>query len=137
MIANDQLSRDDVLDALLDLKHDLGKYIRLPLAMLPAEAGDAEVREALGTALLKTRNGPNGVHTAEDLWSGFTEEVGRAIAGYTSAPGLRETVERALAWRASLENDADAIDRQQAETELGAVREAIQRLIEEVHDGDR
>lgn len=38
---------DETMDALLDLSHDLGKYLRLPLALLPVDAGPAEVREAL------------------------------------------------------------------------------------------
>jgi hypothetical protein len=137
MIETDQLSRDDVLDALLDLKHDLGKYIRMPVAMLPREASNDDLREALETALLRTRSGPGGSRTAADLWKAFTEEVGGAIDGYESTPGLRAAVDRALEWRAALERNEGAIDRGQVEADTGAVGEAIQRLIEEVHGGDR
>ena len=47
---------DDMLDALYDLKHDLGKYIRMPVAMLPADAPVQELREALHAAIFATRN---------------------------------------------------------------------------------
>jgi hypothetical protein len=136
MIETDQLSRDDVLDALLDLKHDLGKYIRLPVAMLPAAASAEDLREALETALLRTRSGPAGTRTAEDLWNAFTDEAGAAIDGYETAAGLRQVVGRALAWRARLES-GEALDRQRVQSDVSAVGEAIQRLIEEVHGGDR
>jgi len=137
MIESDQLSRDDVLDALLDLKHDLGKYLRMPLAMLPAEATESEVREALETALLKTRSGPKGVRTAEDLWSAFTEEVGSALDGYEATAGLREAVARALEWKDALARQDTVVDREQVQADMSAVGEAIQRTIEEVHGGDR
>lgn len=137
MIENDRLSRDDVLDALLDLKHDLGKYIRLPVAMLPADAGDADLRQALETALNRTRSGPEGVRSAAELWDGFVEEVGAALDGYSSAAELRRAVEQALAWRAALGDPDAAVDRQAVEADLGAVGVGIQRLIEEVHVADR
>lgn len=137
MIDKNRLSRDDVLDALLDLKHDLGKYVRLPVAMLPDHASDAELLEALETSLLRTRSGPGGVRSAEDLWSEFADEVGDALDGYESARGLREAVGRALAWRDALGQAGRVVDRLAVEADLGAVGEAIQRLIEEVHGADR
>jgi hypothetical protein len=35
--------KEELLEALSDLKHDLGKYIKLPVTMLPREADPSEV----------------------------------------------------------------------------------------------
>jgi hypothetical protein len=133
MIDSVRLSRDDLLDALFDLKHDLGKYIRLPVAMLPADSTAADLRQALGRALLKTRQGPRGDRPAREIWTAFTEEVGRAVDERETAGQLRRAVERALGWERALADDDDTpLDRAALEADLTAVSRCIQALIEEV-----
>ncbi len=116
------MSREDLLDALDELQHDLGKYLRLPLAMLPRDAGPELVREAAQTALLRTRRGAGGVTSAEDIWRAFVDEVGAALPLNTLEP----VVARALAWRGRL----DELDREALEADLGAVSGAIRALME-------
>ncbi len=118
-----------LVDALLDLQHDLGKYLRMPIAFLPREADASALRAALHKALRQTRSGPDGVRSARSLWGDFEREVGGALAGRPGYVRLVEAVRTALAWEAALD-DADAVlDRQRIEAELGAVATAIRELI--------
>jgi hypothetical protein len=134
MIDENRLSRDDLLDALLDLKHDLGKYIRLPVAMLPADAGAEELRQALATAINQTRKGPAGARSAAEIWAAFLDEVGGAIDRFDAAARLRAAVDRALAWGDRIGDDE--LERPAIEGDLSAVGTSVQRLIEEVNSND-
>lgn len=127
----DEIEREDLLDALLDLDHDLGKHIRLPVSMLPADASQLELREALATALLRTRRGPRGTSGARGIWREFEREAGGALAGLEGAESLRAALEKALAWEDALKKD-ERIDRGALERDLAEVRERIRDLIEEV-----
>ncbi len=73
---------DDILDDLDDLLHDLGKYIVLPISLLPDTATQDELRSALDTALFRTRRGPTGVQSAESIWTSFCEGSGNLIKEY-------------------------------------------------------
>lgn len=128
-----RLNRTDLLDALSDLQHDLGKYLRLPLAMLPADADERAVRAAARDALRRTRRGPNGTTDAATLWSDFRVEVG-AVEGWAAAAALAEAVERALAWDARLDDGAP-LDRAALTADLSAVSPAIRALMDAVADG--
>lgn len=127
MVDNGQLSRDDLVDALLDLKHDLGKYIRLPVVMLPVDATAGELRGAVKEAIERTRKGPAGVRSARQIWQGFLDEAGDALADSPALGRLTAAVERALA----LSGEAQ-LERAAVEAELAAVGEGIRQLIEEV-----
>ncbi len=116
--------KEELLEALFDLAHDLGKYLRLPLAWLPAEATEAEVREALERALLRTREG-----AARALWDRFREETGGGAEGLDSFPALAAAVAQALSWEDRL---AGPIDRAAALHDLSAVGDAIRTAIEEL-----
>lgn len=129
MIEN-QISDDDLIDALADLKHDLGKYLRLPFSMLPPGETQEQLREAVERAILKTRSGPRGVRPARDIWSGFVEEIGARGMAFNSFPGLRDSVERALAWL----GETGKLDRVAIESDMAAVGKAVQGFIEEVLD---
>ncbi|MEZ4463797.1 MAG: hypothetical protein R3F43_04560 [bacterium] len=65
-----------------DLQHDLGKYLRLPLAWLPADADDAGVHAA---ARELARHPPGGgqTHAAADIWRAFLADV---QGTWTTAP---------------------------------------------------
>ena len=60
-----------LIEALEDLAHDLGRHIRLPLALLPIDAPTTAVRDALERALYRTRCGPGGVWSADGLLAEF------------------------------------------------------------------
>jgi hypothetical protein len=126
---------DDVTDALLDLSHDLGKYLRLPLAMLPVDAGPAEVRGALETALRRTRVGPSGVRPAREIWEGLRAEIAGPLAGSPGFQELEAAVEQALAWERALDGGREGIDRAAVAADFEAVAERIRDLIGEVTRG--
>ena len=124
-------SRDDLLDALFDLKHDLGKYLRWHLSTAPEDAGPERFREALATALLCTRTGPRGDRAAREIWEKFEGETGSALDGYPARAALSIAVRRALGHERALAPDAP-LDRGEIRRDLGAVSDAIRALIEEV-----
>jgi len=128
------MSADASLDLLLDLKHDLGKYLVLPLALLPKDAAPSAVREALSRALRETRKGPGGAQSARELWRGFESELTAAVADSPALAALRAAVDRALAWERALDG-AEPLDRGAAERDLRAVQGAISALIDEVQHG--
>lgn len=125
------MSRDDLVDALLDLQHDLGKYLRLPLAMLPPDASEDDLRQAAADALLRTRRGPTGVTPAATVWRDFLAEVGDALDARPSFQALGATVDRALAHGACVATaDVSAL-----RADLSAVSPAIRAVLDEVRDG--
>jgi len=131
MIDKGKRSRAEIVDAILDAKHDLGKYIRMPIAMLPAGAPDPAVREALIQALQRTRTGPRGSRSARSIWDAFSAEVAEALGEEPAFAALAEAVARALAWedRAAA---AAPIDRSSVEADFTAVGARIQELLNEV-----
>lgn len=127
---------DDLLDALLDLKHDLGKYLRLPLAGLASDASELDLQEAVRRALWETRRGPGGVRTARDLWSTFRDDVGDDLTPHSGWVVLCEAVERMLAWEAALEGGGRRIVRADVDRDFAEVTTAIQRLIADLRQGE-
>ena len=128
------MSADASLDLLLDLKHDLGKYLVLPFALLPKDAAPPAVREALSRALRETRKGPGGAQSARELWRGFESELTAAVSESPAMGALRAAVDRALAWERALDG-VGSLDRAAAERDLRAVQGAIAALIDEVQRG--
>lgn len=120
-----------MLDLLGDLQHDLGKYVRLPLTMLPPGADWDEVRTALRHALLETRSGPDGTVPARVLWTLFLARVGNRLSSLPSWRVLEAAVERALAWESELGGD-EPLPRDDIERDLSAISGAIQGLRLEV-----
>jgi len=123
--------REKLLEVLSDLKHDLGKYIRLPFTMLPPGADWDETRTALRHALLETRSGPGGVLSARALWSRFKETAGGRLGAFSGWIALEAAVERALAWEACVEGDGP-LPRDDIERDLSAISGGIQKLRLEV-----
>jgi hypothetical protein len=128
------MSREATLEGLLDLKHDLGKYLVLPLSLLPKGATDMELRAALASALRATRKDRSGVHGARSLWQRFEAELPAALANARALPPLRAAVERALGWEHALDAAAP-LERAAVERDLRAVQAAIAALIDEVQGG--
>ncbi len=83
-----------VLEMLDDLAHDLGRHIRLPLALLPIDAPPAEVAAAASRAVQRTRTGPRGVFGADELLADFLEAVPDERRGDCAA--LEASVARAI-----------------------------------------
>jgi hypothetical protein len=126
---------DDLLDALLDLKHDLGKYIYLPLAFLPEPATQAQLRDALTTALVRTRVTPQGIRSAQDIWEAFIRESGECAGTLQSFDHLRAIVSQALSWSEKLADSDLDLDSNALRKDLSRVSEAISQVIEEVQHG--
>ncbi len=122
------MNTDDLLDALSDLQHDLGKYIAMPVTMLPADASDADLREALRAALRETRRSPTGIRSARGLWEAFLAEVGDALAQTPGWRRLHVTVDAALAWETHLSGNAP-LDRGAVTDDLRAVSEQLRDLM--------
>jgi hypothetical protein len=131
MIDNGKRGQTEIVDAVLDVKHDLGKYIRMPIAMLPVGAPDALVRVALLQALQKTRTGPKGVRSARSIWDAFSAEVAEVLKEKPAFAVLAEAVARALTWEDKA-TAADPIDRSSVEADFAAVGARIQELLNEV-----
>jgi hypothetical protein len=127
------MNTDDLLDVLSDLQHDLGKYLLMPVTMLPADASDAALREALRAALLETRRGPAGVRSAATLWSTFQAEAGEALARLPGRRLLTTAVDRALAWEGRLDGNSP-LDRGAVTADLRAVTDAIRALMAQLQE---
>ena len=126
-------ARDELVDALSDLRHDLGKYLRLPLAMLPAGAAADAVREAARAALLRTRRGPRGVSSAAEIWAEARPEL-EPLDRWRAGGPLVDAVDAALRWTHRLDAP-DALDRAALVADLGGVTTAIDALLMEVQGG--
>lgn len=125
---------DSVLEEVLDdLRHDLGKYLALPIRMLPQGASPAALRDALAQALLRTRS--NGSHTqsARALWLERRQELARLASGPRFGE-LEAAVETALAWQAALAGD-EPLDRARIERELAAVSGVLEAWLSELARG--
>jgi len=121
---------DDLLDLLMDLQHDLGKYIRMPLGFLPANASDEEVHRALDKALLKTRATPSGTRSARGLWMAFCAVARPMLDGEPLFADLERAVDRALAWESHALAQPGPLPRPALEADLSAVAPAIRALIQ-------
>ena len=128
------MKADATLDLLLDLKHDLGKYLLLPIALLPSDADAAALHDALERALRKTRSTRGVTRSAREIWQGFQAELADELAPGSGLDDLRVAVERALAWEHALAAHA-AIDRGAVERDFAAVQTAIAVLIDEARSG--
>ena len=122
--------REAVLDALLDLQHDLGKHIRLPVAMLPSDAPPEDVRAALEQALFRTRTSAAGTQGARDLWRRFLAETRDGVGIDLGA--LRAAVAAALAWESALAAGKPLPGRDELLADLDRVGHETRRLVAEV-----
>lgn len=128
------MKADATLDLLLDLKHDLGKYMMLPIALLPGDADAPALREALDRALRKTRSTRGVMRSAREIWQGFHDELASVLAPESGLDDLRLAVERALEWEHALAAQG-ALDRAALERDFHAVQVAIAVLIDEARGG--
>lgn len=122
--------KEEWLDCLWELEHDLGKYLNLPVTWLPKDAAPREVQEAVRRALLETRSSPRGVRSAREIWGGFARECEELLKTASQGEALVRAVEKALAWQDKLQ--AAAAHRDAVTADFAGVAEAIRALIEEV-----
>lgn len=121
-------SNDDVQEILDDLRHDLGKYIALPLSFLPADADDAAIREAIRQGILQTRRQGSSIRTAHELYVEFVDEVGHDLSHLPGWTVLQDAMSTVMAWIDILDDKTEPVDRVAAERELKAVSQAIRQL---------
>lgn len=122
------VTQEDLEDALDDLAHDLGKYIHLPLSLLPDTASDDEFLEAATLALIRTRRAPTGDQSARELWVAFCQEVGNELVSYPGWIELEQTIANALDWTERLQDAARSESRTKLVADLRAVAPAIRVL---------
>jgi hypothetical protein len=125
---------DELVDILTDLLHDLGKYIYMPLAMLPPDAPDGDFREALGKALFETRGTTTRTRSAREIWKMFLMDENdrlREVAGFAV---LHEIVGKALAWEEYLRPGGPPLPRHRVEHDLAQISVAIRTLLKELSD---
>lgn len=125
-------NRDDLLDLLADLQHNLGKYIRLPLSMIEEGASEEQYRTALKSALLQTRKGPSGVLTARQLWEEFVEEAAPQLRDMAEFKALVTAVKHALNWEIYIDPGSPPMPVSDIQDDLAAVSDAIRHLLEGV-----
>ena len=129
-------TRDDFLDALYDLKHNLGKYIRLPVAMLEQNAKQDDLKDALCIALTKTREHSGVTRGAREIWGEFVDEwrgFAHSTVGFFQ---LESCFERVMEWEKTLEADSlVTLEKGILDRDLSLVGEKIQSLIDEVEGG--
>lgn len=128
------MDRDSWLEEVLDdLRHDLGKYLQLPLRMLPQAATQAQLRAALSQALLHTRTHGSHSQSARTLWLERRAELAARAPGPRFAE-LEAAVESALAWQAALAGD-EPLDSARIERDLSAVSGVLEAWLEELSRG--
>lgn len=123
---------EELLDALLDLRHDLGKYLVMPLSFLSDGATSDEIREAIRRALFETRVSRSEVRGARRLWEDFTAEIDATAVDDPHYATLRDRVTDALAWEAAPGDGRAALDG--ARADFTAVGTAIDDWISALRD---
>jgi hypothetical protein len=122
------VTHEDLEDAVDDLAHDLGKYIHLPITLLPTDVDDVTFREAAHKALHQTRRGPNGSQSAASLWAAFQEEAGNELSMLEGWSELAGAVAQALTWTEAVSDTTQELNREALLTDLRAVTPAIRKL---------
>jgi hypothetical protein len=125
--------KEEKLEALDSLRHDLGKYLRMPIAFLPSESSAKEVREALVMALHQTKSQGGRYESAREIWEAFVAKNAQNLEEIQEYLVLVDVVERAFRWERALE-DEELLDQSAITRDLGEVYSQITRLIGEVSD---
>jgi len=125
--------REETLESLDSLKHDLGKYLRMPVAFLPKDASTKDIRDALMMALHQTKSKGGRYESARELWEDFVEKNAHNLNQFAEYTVLRKGVDRAIQWERALQDDA-LLDQNAITRDLGEVHNQITRLIGAVSD---
>ena len=135
MLTIDSDTREALVETLDELKHDLGKYIKLPVAMLPKDAPKEALAEQIIIAVEETRRGPTGVLTAQMLYDRFSKEWGGILKGISSYERLKEALGRAYALVPIAKTSPNSLSRDDVEARLFVISELIAELMMEVDRG--
>jgi len=103
------VSREELIERLDDLLHDLGKHLLLPVALLPATATADDLRAAIAAGLRQVA-----------AWHAFQAAGAAALANDTGFRRVQATVAAALVWA-----DAVDVDRAQVQADFAAVGQAV------------
>ena len=133
-MATDADSPVELLDSLYDLQHDLGKHIRLPVALLPEDAEPSAVRQAIGAALRRTGQHQGKPKGAKIIWREFCAQHATQLEMYSTWSGLVEAVSTAIAWEDALDQTERDIPRETVLRDFTSLARAIDRMIDEVED---
>ena len=129
------MSRDPPLGELLDdLRHDLAKYLRLPLRLLPRDADPDLVREAVERALLRTQQSTSGTRSAREIYAAHRAALAGASADPTRLRALDAAVNQALRWELVLVSGAP-LDRARIDQDFDALARIIDAWFYEVQRG--
>jgi hypothetical protein len=129
------MPRDSALVEVLDtLRHDLAKYLSLPLRMLPGDADAAAVRGGLQQALEQTLSSASGPRSAEAIYAELRPQLVAAGAAPTRLQALDVAVVSALGWRAALCSH-ERLERSAIERDFAAVAGILDDWLDEVTDG--
>ena len=126
--------REQLIDLVLELQHDLGKYLRLPVAMLPAESGPEDLRAAVVEAVYRTRRGPRGERGAQEIWHDLGAESAGGLDAFGAWERVGRAVEQALGLGAQARSGAPLPSREDALAQLSEVASASAELLAEVRD---
>ena len=135
MLIESEDLKEELLEALYDLKHDLGKYIKLPVLMLKKEASAVELSAEVIRAVEQTRKGPKGVLSAQMLLSNFEDEWGTYVEGEATYARLTSAVDDAGALAMRAKTAPESLTRGEVESVLFSVADAIEALLREVEGG--
>jgi hypothetical protein len=128
-------TREALEESLYDLKHDLGKYVRLPVSMLPKDASWDEVAAQTAQAVLRTRTGPSGTVSAVMLMERFHAEWGATLADQPAYREVQAAVASVCALPDQVQKPDPNLTREKVEAVLAEVSQTIQRLMDEVAHG--
>lgn len=134
LVELNQLNQDDVVDALMDLKHDLGKYLLIPFSMLSDFPTKQDVHEAIRNALFATRKKGDQFIPAVDLWNGFLDEVGAFVQKLNGFHRLDAAVKKVLGLKTLLDSDG-FMDKGTLVEIAEQVSHCIWALVQEIEDG--
>ena len=128
---NDMSRERLAYEALDQLKHDLGKYMRMPVAFLSPDASKEDLKQALEMALLQTRSSAQGYQKASEIWGNFLKDWGASFDEHQTFQRLVSTVENALSWEAALEDDS-RLNQTEITRDLSQVNQVISTLMDEL-----
>ena len=135
MLDMDNDTLEALEESLYDLQHDLGKYVRLPVSMLPKDAPWETVVEQAIAAVERTRKGPSGVVSAKMLLDRFAADWEEKLASVSLYQSVKSAVAETAVLVGRIREGDSSPDRAEVEAVLGAVSEAIGRLMDEVLNG--
>ncbi len=135
-LSSPAMSRDPAaLSELLDdLRHDLAKYLRLPLRLLPRDPDPELLREALERALIRTQQNAAGTRSARQIYARYRPELERLADSGSRLRAVDAAAEAVFAWEAALDGER-ALDRAAIERDFETLAAVIDGWCNEASRG--